>query len=137
LILDRFPRQACCTSPAAIRCWLLVSLVSWLLISLGGIYWHALRPQSAASILFAMAIGCSANWIRHRTLHCALSGPLFLILGLLSLLSELQIIPFPDFLFWPILVFGVSMAFYLEWRDTARSRNTGQTMAASSKPKET
>jgi signal transduction histidine kinase len=123
LILDRFRRQACCTSPAAIRYWVLVSVASWLLISLAGIYWRPLRPQSAATILFAMTIGCCANWIRNRTLHCALTGPLFLILGLLSLLSELQVIPFPDLLFWSILVLGVSMAFFLEWRDTARSRN--------------
>jgi hypothetical protein len=49
--------------------------------------------QSAASILLAMALRCSANWIRHRTLHCVLTGSLFLVLGLLSLLSEFQVIP--------------------------------------------
>jgi hypothetical protein len=137
LILDRFRRQACCTSPAAIRYWILASLVSWLLISFVGIYWHPLRPQSAATILFAMTIGCSANWIRYRTLHCGLTGPLFLILGLLSLLSNLQIIPFPEFLFWPILALGVGVALFLEWRGTARNRKTRPQTAASCKPKET
>ena len=136
LIVSRFGRKACCTSPAAIRYWIFASLMSWLLISFVGIYWHPLRPQSAATILFAMTIGCSANWIRYRTLHCGLTGPLFLILGLLSLLSNLQIIPFPEFLFWPILVLGVSTAFFLEWRDTARKRNAKQTIAASFEPKE-
>ena len=124
LIIDRFRLQACCTSPAAIRYWILASLVSWLLISFVGIYWRPLRPESAATILFAMTIGCSANCIRYRTLHCALTGPLFLILGLLSLLSNLQIIPFSNLLFWTILVLGVSTAFFLEWRDTARKGNT-------------
>ncbi len=124
LILDYFRRQPCCTSPAAIRYWILVSLVSWLLISLAGIYWRPLQPQSAAFILFAMTIGCSANWIRYRTLHCALTGPLFLTVGLLSLLSSLQIVPFPEFLFWLVLVLGAGIAFFLEWRATAGKRNT-------------
>ncbi len=116
LALDLMPRQSCCSSPASIRYWFFVSLVSWLAISAVGIYWHPVRFRSAAAILFALTAGCFANWFRNRTLHCAITGPLFLIAGLLSLLSELSIIRFPDHLLWPILSCGVAIAFFIEWR---------------------
>ncbi len=35
-----------------------------------------------------MAIGCAANWLRNRTLHCAITGPLFLIAALVFLMSN-------------------------------------------------
>jgi len=70
-------KENCCTSPAAVCYWFTVSLVAWGLLSLIGIYWRPLRALSPATILFAMAIGCVANWQRNRTLHCAITGPLF------------------------------------------------------------
>jgi hypothetical protein len=54
-----------------------VSVVAWGVLSLIGLYWFPLHALSAATILFAMAIGCVANWLRNRTLHCAITGPLF------------------------------------------------------------
>jgi hypothetical protein len=110
------PRQACCSSPRAIRYWFFASLASWVVIGLGGTYWHPLRFQSAAAILFALAAGCFANWFRNRTLHCAMTGPLFLIAGLLSLLSELLSFRLPDLLFYLVLLCGVAIAFLLERR---------------------
>src|SRR5260370_11691939 len=114
--LHHSARRACCTSPAAIGYWFFVSLVSWFVIGLAGVYWHSVRPQSAAAILFALSVGCFANWLRNRTLHCAITGPLFLIVGLLALLSELKIIRFPDPLLWFTLLFGAAIAFFAEWQ---------------------
>jgi hypothetical protein len=75
----RAHKGACCSSPAAICYWLAASLIAWGVLSLIGIYWRPLHAQSAATILSAMAIGCAANWLGNRTLHCAITGPLFLI----------------------------------------------------------
>jgi hypothetical protein len=110
------PRQACCSSPAAIRYWFFASLMSWFAIGFAGIYWHPVRFRSAAAILLGLAAGCFANWFKNRTLHCAITGPLFLIAGLLSLLSELLRLRFPELLSNVILVCGVAIAFLIEWR---------------------
>src|SRR5260370_26296813 len=84
--------KACCSSPASICYWFIVSLMAWGVLSLIGIYWRPLRASSAAACLFAMAIGCLANWLRNRTLHCAITGPLFLIGGVGFPLSDVVVI---------------------------------------------
>ena len=81
--------EACCSSPAAMCYWFVVSLIAWGVLSLIGIYWRPLHAPSAAACLFAMAIGCFANWTRNRSFHCAITGPLFLIASVASLLAEL------------------------------------------------
>jgi hypothetical protein len=85
---------ACCSSPAAICYWFIVSLMAWAVLSLIGIYWRPLHASSTATCLFAMAIGCLANWLRNRSFHCAITGPLFLISGVMFLLSGLRMIHF-------------------------------------------
>ena len=66
-------KEACCSSPAAMRYWVAASLIVWGPISLIGFYWRPLHALSAAAILFAMAIGCVANWLRNRTLHSGIA----------------------------------------------------------------
>jgi hypothetical protein len=82
--------EACCSSPAAICYWFIVSLMAWGVLSLIGIYWRPLHASSADACLFAMAIGCLANWLRNRSYHCAITGPLFLIAGVVFLLSDVR-----------------------------------------------
>src|ERR1700722_9707047 len=48
---------ACCSSPAAICYWFIVSLMAWGVLSLIGIYWRLLSGSSASTCLFAMAMG--------------------------------------------------------------------------------
>jgi len=108
--------EACCSSPAAICYWLMVSLMAWGVLSLIGIYWRPLRASSACACLFAMAIGCIANWFKNRSLHCTITGPLFLIGGTLFLLSGVHMIPRRETLWvWPLLIIGTGLAFLLEW----------------------
>ena len=78
--------QACCSSRASICYWLIISLVAWGVLNLIGIYWRALHASSAAVCLFAMAVGCLANWLRNRSFHCIITGPLFLVGGVMFLL---------------------------------------------------
>src|SRR6266852_3275869 len=108
----------CCTSPAAMCYWFAVSLVAWGVLSFIGIFWRPVHAFSAATILFAMAIGCIANWLRHRTLHCAITGPLFLIAALVFLLSDVTMTHVNNLLVWPFVLIGVGIAFLLEWRYT-------------------
>jgi hypothetical protein len=63
-----------------------------------------------------MAVGCIANWLKNRSLHCAITGPLFLIGGTMFLLSGVRMIPRHDTLWvWPVLLIGIGIAFLLEW----------------------
>jgi hypothetical protein len=114
-------RQACCSSPAALCYWFAVALIAWGSISLIGLFWRPLRASSAATIFLAMAIGCCANWLRNRTLHCVIAGPLFLIVGFLLLLSDLNAIRVSREWLWPSVVIGVGFSFLLEWRYTQHS----------------
>ena len=50
--------EACCSSPATIRYWFVVSLMAWGVLSLIGIYWRPLHASPTVACLFAMAIGC-------------------------------------------------------------------------------
>ena len=113
-------KRACCSSPAAMCYWCAASLVAWGVLSLIGLYWHPLHALSAATILFARAIGCVANSLRNRTLHCAIAGPLFLIAAVVFLLSDVSMAHVNSLLVWPFIT-GVGIAFLLEWRYAQRS----------------
>lgn len=118
-------RGACCSSPAAICYWFVTALIAWGALSLVGVYWHPLHASSAPTILFAMAIGCAANWLRNRTFHCGLTGPIFLIAAILFLLSDLKLTHVNEVLLWPFVVIGVCVAFLLEWRYAKPSASKG------------
>jgi len=101
--------------------WFAVSLMAWGVLSLMGIYWRPLRGSSAAACLFAMAIGCLANWRRNRSFHCAITGPLFLIAGVVFLLSGVRMIHVNTLWVWQFILIGIGIAFLLEWRYAKRS----------------
>src|SRR5215470_15194779 len=113
-MLDR--KNACCSSPAAVRYWLCVTICSWVILSLIGTMWQPLHATSAITILFAMSAGCFANWVRNRTYHCFIDGPLFLAAGVLFLLRGLGVVHFASWAVWLPLLIGVSISFWLEWR---------------------
>ncbi len=115
-------KGACCNSPAAMCYWFAASLIAWGGLSLAGIYWRPLHASSAATILFAMAIGCVANWLRHRTLHCAITGPLFFIAAVVFLLSDMSAARGNSLWIWPFVLLGVGIAFLLEWRYTRKAQ---------------
>jgi hypothetical protein len=113
--------EACCSSPAAMCYWFVVSLITWGVLSLIGIYWRPLHAPSAAACLFAMAIGCFANWTRNRSFHCAITGPLFLIGGIVFLLSGERLLRVNTDWIWTFVLIVTGIAFLLEWRYAKRS----------------
>jgi hydrogenase/urease accessory protein HupE len=113
--------KACCSSPRAVRYWFTASLVAWGVLSLIGVFWRPLHASSAVACLFAMAIGCLANWSRNRSFHCAITGPLFLVAGTVFLLSDVHLIQAEAAWVWSFVVLGACIAFLLEWRYARRS----------------
>jgi hypothetical protein len=103
--------KVCCSSPASIRDWLIVSLAAWAVLAIIGIFWHPLHPSSAVTCLLAMAVGCA---FKNRTYHCVLTRPLLLIAAILFLTSDLTRVR-PTAIWTGVLV-GTGIAFLLEWR---------------------
>jgi len=104
--------------------WFAASLIAWGVLSVVGTYWHPLHGYSASTTLFAMAIGCVANWVKNRSFHCATTGPLFLIAGIFFLFADLCIARVNVSLVWSLLLIGTAVAFLLEWRYATRSSST-------------
>jgi hypothetical protein len=67
-----------------------------------------------------MAECCLANWFRIHTFHCAITGPLFLIAGIVFLLSGERMIHVNIFGAWTLVLIGVGIAFLLERRYAKR-----------------
>lgn len=114
-------QQICCSSPAAIRYWGMVSLAAWGVLSLIGIYWHPLHAASATTVLFAAAIGCFGNWFKNRTFHCGITVWIFLAGAGVFLLTDLDVIQIEARFVWPIIGAGTLFAFILEWRFAHRA----------------
>lgn len=114
-------RDACCSSPAAIGYWFAASLMAWGVLGVAGAYWYPLHWYAASTILFAAGIGCIANWLRHRSFHCAITAPLFLIAATLFLLGTLGIARVNVGLVWSLLCVGTVVSFLLEWKYAKRS----------------
>jgi hypothetical protein len=108
--------EACCSSPASICYWFIVSMVAWGVLSLIGIFWLPLHATSPSVCLFAMATGCFANWARNRTFHCGITGPLFLIAGVVFLLSGERLLRVRAGLVWTFVAIGTGIALLLEWQ---------------------
>lgn len=117
---------ACCSSPTAICYWFVTSLISWGVLSVIGIYWYPLHASAVATILFGMGIGCAANWLRNRTFHCAITGPAFLIAGLVFLTSGAETYRVNSSWVWLFVLFAVCVAFCLEWRYAKRPRTASR-----------
>jgi hypothetical protein len=113
-------QQACCSSPSSMCYWCLVSFVAWGLLSLLGTVWHPLHATSAATSLFAVAIGCFANWIKNRTFHCSITAWIFLAGGLVFLLVSIRWFHIEPRFVWPFILVGTGLAFLLEWRYATR-----------------
>src|SRR5215467_3926 len=106
--------KACCSSPASICYWFVASLGAWAVLAIIGVFWHPLHATSAATCLLAMAAGCFANAVKNRTYHCVLTGPLFLIAGILFL--SLDSLGIRAGVVWAGVLVGTVVAFFLEWR---------------------
>ncbi len=69
----------CCTTPKAICFWFAAFLVFYGTGMLLRELLPVLRPHQMPVLLGAAGLACLANFARNRTLHCAITGPLFIL----------------------------------------------------------
>ena len=112
--------QSCCTTPSAI--WFCTAM--FLLLYGGGlllgIVWPAVRQYGDTLILAALGAACFINFGRNRTLHCGLTGPLFLVGAVVAALVEARIWNLDLDVVWGVVLAGVAMALFIEWRTVGR-----------------
>lgn len=112
--------HTCCTTPSAMGFWAVLFALFYGSGLLLGTMWPALRPYGDTLILTALAAACFANFGRHRTLHCGLTGPLFGAAAIVALLTEAGLWNVDNAIMWGAVAAGVAIAFLIEWRALGR-----------------
>jgi len=83
--------------------------------------WPTLQGYGDAVTLTALGAACFVNFARNRTLHCGLTGPLFIAAAIVAVLNGVGIWHVDVSVLWGVVVFGVGVAFLVEWRTVRRT----------------
>jgi hypothetical protein len=94
--------------------------------------WPAVRPFGDTLILVALAAACGINFGRNRTLHCGITGPLFLLGAVAAALIEAGAWRFDMGIVWGVVLLGVGIAFIVEWRTIGRSDGSNSCCSSAS-----
>src|SRR5215831_8446041 len=80
--------RSCCTTPATMCFWAATFVLVYGAGLLVRSLWPALQPFGDTLLLGSLGAACFINFTRNRTLHCGLTGPLFVVAGLVTGLIE-------------------------------------------------
>ena len=112
--------QTCCTSPRAMWLWAAAFVVLYGVGLVARSTWPAVEPYADTLLLTALGLACVINFGRNRTLHCGLTGPLFLIAAVVAFLMEGRLWDVNEDALWGLVLVGVALAFLIEWRVVGR-----------------
>lgn len=112
--------QTCCTNPSAMFFWAAAFVVLYGIGLLLRSTWPFFEPYSDTLLLAALGGACFINFGRNRTLHCGLTGPLFLIAAIVAVLIEAGVWGVDEDALWGVVLVGVALAFLIEWRTVGR-----------------
>lgn len=118
--------QTCCTSPAAMWFWAAAFAVLYGLGLFARSTWPVFEPYADTLLLTALGLACFINFGRNRTLHCGLTGPLFLIAAVVAFLMEAGVWDVNEDVLWGLVLGGVALAFLIEWRVAGRQRQNSR-----------
>ena len=86
--------------------------------------WGPLEPYGDTLMLLALGIACLLNFGRNRTLHCAITGPLFLVGAVAAALIEGGVWTFDLSVIWTVVLIGVAVACAIEWFTVGQHKRT-------------
>lgn len=112
--------RSCCTTPSAMSFWCASFAAFFVITLLLGRAWPELQQYGDTMLLGSLAAACFVNFGRNRTLHCGLTGPLFLMSAVVALLIDAGIWPVDSDALWGVVLIGVALAFFIEWRTVGR-----------------
>ena len=118
--------QTCCTSPAAMWFWAAAFAVLYGIGLVMRSIWPAFEPYADTLLLVALGAACFINFGRNRTLHCGLTGPLFLVAAIVAALMEAGIWNVDENALWSVVLVGVALAFLIEWRAVGRQGHSSR-----------
>lgn len=117
---ERGSARYCCATGSATCFWLGIFAVLWGSVMLLQLAAPALRPYTSALVLAAAGIACLVNFRKNRTLHCALTGPFFLLIAAVLALVKAGLLVVSLAWVWPVVLIGVGVALLVEWRFASR-----------------
>lgn len=112
--------QTCCTSPAAMWFWAAAFVRLYGVGLFARSTWPVFEPYGDTLLLAARGLACFIDFSRNRTLHCGLTGPLFLIAAIVAVLMEAGVWSVNENALWGLVLVGVALAFLIEWRTVGR-----------------
>lgn len=112
---------SCCTTPAAMCLWTVAFALLYAVGLLLSSVWPALGPYGDTLVLAALGAACFINFTRHRTLHCGITGPIFLFGAAAAALIESGRWAADVSAVWGVVVLGVGIAFVVEWRTVGQN----------------
>jgi hypothetical protein len=112
--------RSCCTTRAAMLFWAVLFVLIYGAGLLVRSMWPPVQPFGDTSILIALAAACFINFARNRTLHCGLTGPLIMVAAVAAALIEAGAWQLDMAIVWVVVLFGVGIAFAVEWRTVGR-----------------
>ena len=122
--------RTCCTSPAAMWFWAVAFAVLYGVGLVARSTSPIFEPYGDTLLLASLAGACLVNFGRNRTLHCGITGPLFLIGAVVAAMVEADVWTFDLSVLWGVVLLGVAIAFVIEWRAVGAS-NTDASRPAS------
>jgi hypothetical protein len=82
-----------------------------------------LEPFADTAIFVALGSACLVNFSRNQTLHCGITGPLFLLGAVAAAFIENGSWQFDMATIWGVVLVGVVLALGLEWRTVSRQND--------------
>ena len=115
---------SCCTTPSAMGFWAAAFVLLYGGALLLSSVWPALSPYGDTLILASLGIACLINFSRNRTLHCGITGPIFLVGAVAAALIESGRWVADLSIVWSVVLLGVGIAFVVEWRTIRQNRGS-------------
>ena len=106
-------RNACCTTPAAMCFWAAAFVVLYGAGLVLTSVWPSLDPYGDTLLLAELGTACFINFGHNRTLHCGITGPIFILAAVVVGLIEAGAWAVDMSAVWGFVLIAVGIAFVI------------------------